>query len=265
MKIFETHAHYDDPAFEEDRDALLRQMHSEGIEYIVNIGCSMENSRYITKMVRDYDFLYGTVGVHPSDIAGLSEADMEELMTLAKQDKILAIGEIGLDYHYEEPSREIQKHWFIRQLQVAKQCQLPVVIHSRDAAADTLDIIKAEHAGATGGVIHCFSYGVEMAREYLNMGYYIGVGGVVTFKNGRKLKEVVEYTPLDRIVLETDAPYLAPVPYRGKRNCSLYLTYVAEEIAALKGIDVETVYNVTFQNAKSLYQEGVSDGKIEQP
>lgn len=253
MKIFDIHAHYDDRAFMGDRDSLLREMHEKGVERIVNIGCSMESSRLITEMVKEYDFLYGTVGVHPDDVRDLTRADMQELAELSRQDKILAIGEIGLDYHYDDIDKESQKRWFVEQLNTAKQEQLPVVIHSRDAAKDTLDIMKAEHAGTTGGVIHCFSYGVELAREYLNMGYYIGIGGVVTFKNGRKLKEVVEYAPLDRIVLETDAPYLAPVPFRGKRNCSLYLQYVAEEIAAIKGMDVEEVYTVTYENAGRMY------------
>ncbi len=254
MKIFDTHAHYDDRAFMEDMDSLLTDMHKKGVERIVNIGCSMESSRLIVQMVKEYDFLFGTVGVHPDDVGNLADADMQELSELSQSDKILAIGEIGLDYHYEDIDKENQKRWFVEQLHIAKQKQLPVVIHSRDAAKDTLDIMKAEHAGTTGGVIHCFSYGVEMAREYLHMGYYIGVGGVVTFKNGRKLKEVVEYTPLDRMVLETDAPYLAPVPFRGKRNCSLYLQYVAEEIAAIKGVDVEEVYTVTYENAMRMYR-----------
>lgn len=254
MNIFETHAHYDDDAFDIDRDTLLCQMNKEGIDYIVNIGCSMQNSRDIVKMIQQYDFLYGTVGVHPSDIEGLTEEDMEELSHLSQQNKILAIGEIGLDYHYDNVVKEQQMHWFIRQLEIAKDRALPVVIHSRDAAKDTLDIMKEHHNGATSGIIHCFSYGVEMAREYLNMGYYIGVGGVVTFKNAKKLKEVVEYTPLDRIVLETDAPYLAPTPYRGKRNCSLYLIHVAEEIAAIKNVSVEEVCQVTYQNGKTVYK-----------
>ncbi len=254
MRIFDTHAHYDDTAFDEDRDALLREMHENGVEYMVDIGCSMPNSRSIVEFVQQYDFLYGTVGVHPEDAGNLTDADLVELEELSKRDKILAIGEIGLDYYYDEGTKDIQKKWFVEQLQLAKRRNLPVVIHSRDAAKDTLDIIKAEHKAETGGVIHCFSYGVEMAREYLNMGYYIGVGGVVTFKNGRKLKEVVDYTPLDRIVLETDAPYLAPVPYRGKRNCSLYLAKVAEEIAAIKEMDVKEVYETTFRNAQSLYR-----------
>ena len=228
-------------------------MHREGIEYIVNIGCSMESSRVIKELVKRYDFLYGTAGVHPEDAGTMTDEDLAELEELCKADKILAIGEIGLDYHYDEPPKEIQKKWFVCQLDLAKRVKLPVVIHSRDAAKDTLDIMKAEHAGQTNGVIHCFSYGVEMAREYLDMGYYIGIGGVVTFKNGRKLKEVAEYTPLNRIVLETDAPYLAPVPFRGKRNCSLYLRYVAEEIAGIKGISTEEVCEATFENAKRLY------------
>ena len=254
MKIFETHAHYDDAAFSEDYDTLLPEMHEKGVEIIVNAGCSMQTSRQITKDVQKYDFLYGTVGVHPEDIVNLKEEDMEELAKLSKEPKILAIGEIGLDYYYGEPEKELQKEWFARQLNVAKEQKLPVVIHSRDAARDTLDIMRAEHTGGCGGVIHCFSYGVEIAKEYLEMGYYIGVGGVVTFKNGKKLKEVVDYVPLDRIVLETDSPYLAPVPFRGKRNCSLYLSYVAEEIAAIKQIPVEEVYEATFQNAKQMYK-----------
>ena len=254
MRIFDTHAHYDDRAFTEDMDGLLRDMHEKGVERIVNIGCSMKSSKKIAEMVKEYDFLYGPVGVHPDDVGNLTNQDMQMLIDLSKQDKILAIGEIGLDYHYDGIDKDNQKRWFVEQLNIAKQEKLPVVIHSRDAAKDTLDIMKAEHAEITGGVIHCFSYGVEMAREYLNMGYYIGVGGVVTFKNGRKLKEVVEYTPLERIVLETDAPYLAPVPFRGKRNRSIYLQYVAEEIAAIKNVPVEQVYEMTFENAEKMYR-----------
>lgn len=254
MKIFETHAHYDDDWFDGDRDALLKEMQENGIFPIVNIGCSMENSRQVVEMVKKYGGVYGTVGIHPGDIDGLAEKDMEELKELSAVEKILGIGEIGLDYHYENVDRERQKYWFIRQLQVAKEVDLPVVVHSRDAAKDTLDIIKEEHAGKTGGVIHCFSYGTDMAKEYLNMGYYIGVGGVVTFKNAKKLREVVEYAPLEQLVLETDAPYLAPEPFRGKRNCSLYLTYVAEQIAAIKQIKVEEVYETTYHNACELYR-----------
>lgn len=254
MRIFETHAHYDDRAFWEDQDSLLKKMNEKGIEYIVNIGCSMDSSRMITEFVKKYDFLYGTVGVHPDDVNHLTEEDMGELEALSQKDKILAIGEIGLDYHYDDIEKDVQKKWFVRQLDIAKQQKLPVVIHSRDAAKDTLDIMKAEYDGSRGGIIHCFSYGVEMAKEYLNRGYYLGIGGVVTFKNGKKLKEVVEYAPLNQLVLETDSPYLAPVPFRGKRNCSLYLTYVAEEIAGIKQVSVEEVCETTFNNARRLYK-----------
>lgn len=254
MRIFETHAHYDDRAFWKDQDSLLKKMNEKGIEYIVNIGCSMGSSRMITEFVKKYDFLYGTVGVHPDDVNHLTEEDMGELEALSQKDKILAIGEIGLDYHYDDIEKDVQKKWFVRQLDIAKQQKLPVVIHSRDAAKDTLDIMKAEYDGSRGGIIHCFSYGVEMAKEYLNRGYYLGIGGVVTFKNGKKLKEVVEYAPLNQLVLETDSPYLAPVPFRGKRNCSLYLTYVAEEIAGIKQVSVEEVCETTFNNARRLYK-----------
>ena len=254
MEIFDTHAHYDDEAFDEDREELLEKLQEAGVKQIVNIGCSMENSRENVGFVKQFDFMYGTVGVHPNDVGALRDKDIDELAGVSKKDKILGIGEIGLDYYYDDISRDCQKKWFARQLNMAKAVNLPVIIHSREAAQDTLDIMKAEKAGDTGGVIHCFSYGVEMAREYLNMGYYIGVGGVVTFKNGRKLKEVVQYAPLDRIVLETDAPYLAPTPFRGKRNNSSYLSFVAEEIARIKNVDVDRIYEVTFQNGKKLYR-----------
>ena len=164
-------------------------------------------------------------------------------------DKMVAVGEIGLDYYWDEPSRDIQKKWFVRQLELAREVNKPVIIHSRDAAADTLDIMKAEKCHEIGGVIHCFSYSKEMAREYLDMGFYIGIGGVVTFNNAKKVKEVAEYVPLESIVLETDCPYLAPVPNRGKRNSSINLPYVVDEISRIKGIEPDEVINQTYNNA----------------
>ena len=204
--------------------------------------------------MKKYPFVYGAVGVHPSETEELNDNLMDWLKHVSGEKKVVAIGEIGLDYYWKEPDPEIQNHWFVRQLQLAREVKLPVIIHSRDAAQDTLDIMKAEKAGEIGGVIHCFSYGTEMAREYLNMGFYLGIGGVVTFNNGRKLKEVVEYMPLDRIVLETDCPYLSPVPNRGKRNSSLNLPYVAEAISQIKGISPEEVIKITNQNARNLYR-----------
>lgn len=252
--IFDTHAHYDDEAFQEDRDELLNSLSTHGIEAVVNVGASIQTTKNTLELMKKYPFVYGAVGVHPSETEELNDNLMDWLKHVSGEKKVVAIGEIGLDYYWKEPDPEIQKHWFVRQLQLAREVKLPVIIHSRDAAQDTLDIMKAEKAGEIGGVIHCFSYGIEMAREYLNMGFYLGIGGVVTFNNGRKLKEVVEYMPLDRIVLETDCPYLSPVPNRGKRNSSLNLPYVAEAISQIKGISPEEVIKITNQNARNLYR-----------
>ena len=252
--IFDTHAHYDDEAFQEDRDELLNSLSTHGIEAVVNVGGNIKTTKNTLELMKKYPFVYGAVGVHPSETEELNDNLMDWLKHVSGEKKVVAIGEIGLDYYWKEPDPEIQKHWFVRQLQLAREVKLPVIIHSRDVAQDTLDIMKAEKAGEIGGVIHCFSYGIEMAREYLNMGFYLGIGGVVTFNNGRKLKEVVEYMPLDRIVLETDCPYLSPVPNRGKRNSSLNLLYVAEAISQIKGISPEEVIKITNQNARNLYR-----------
>lgn len=252
--IFDTHAHYDDEAFNEDRNALLDSLQSNGIEAVVNIGASIQTTKNTLELMKKYPFVYGAVGVHPSETAELDDNLLNWLKTVSKTPKVVAIGEIGLDYYWEEPGHDVQKEWFVKQLNLARETKLPVVIHSRDAAKDTLDIMKAEHSEDIGGVIHCFSYGVEIAREYLKMGFYLGIGGVLTFNNAKKLKEVVEYAPMDRIVLETDCPYLAPVPNRGKRNSSLNLPYVAEAIARIKHISPEEVVEITSRSAKQLYR-----------
>ena len=254
--IFDTHAHYDDEDFDGDRYELLESMKDNGIGTVVNIAATTRSCKTTLELAEKYPFVYGTLGVHPSDCGDMTDADLAWIRDHAAHEKIVAIGEIGLDYYWDNVERDVQKQWFLKQLDVAKETGLPVVIHSREAAQDTLEIIKSEHNGTTGGVIHCFSYGVEMAREYLNMGYYIGVGGVLTFKNGKKLKEVVEYAPMDRLVLETDSPYLAPVPYRGKRNSSLYLPHVVEAMAEIKGMTPEEVIRATTENAKRLYRLG---------
>lgn len=251
--IIDTHAHYDDKAFDEDREALLESLAGHGIEAVVNIGASIQTTKNTLQLMEQYPFVHGAIGVHPSESAELDENLMTWLKEVSGTPKVVAIGEIGLDYYWDEPEREIQKHWFIRQLSLAREVKLPVVIHSRDAAKDTLDLLNEQKAGEIGGVIHCFSYGVEMAREYLNMGFYLGIGGVLTFNNAKKLKEVVEYMPMDRLVLETDCPYLAPAPNRGKRNSSLNLPYVVKTISGLKGISEEEVIAVTNANAKRMY------------
>lgn len=252
--IFDTHAHYDDKAFTKDRDELLLSLNHHGIEAVVNIGASIKTTKNTLALMERYPFVYGAVGVHPSDTAELNEEWMDWLKEVSSTPKVVAVGEIGLDYYWDEPDRKTQKHWFIRQLSLAREVGLPVVIHSRDAAKDTLDIMKECRAGELGGVIHCFSYGTEIAGEYLDMGFYLGIGGVLTFHNAKKLKEVVAYMPMERIVLETDCPYLAPAPNRGTRNSSLNLPYVAEAIGAMKGIAPEEVIRITNQNAKKMYR-----------
>lgn len=252
--IFDTHAHYDDERFEEDREELLSRLEEQGITHVVNVGASISSSKKTLELIKQYPFIYGSVGVHPNETGELTEEDIDFLKRAALEEKIVAIGEIGLDYYWNEPEREIQKKWFIRQLALAREVRLPVIIHSRDAAQDTLEILKAQKGEEIGGVIHCFSYSAEMAREYLNMGFYLGIGGVITFPNAKKLKEVVEMAPLERIVLETDCPYLAPIPNRGKRNSSFNLPFIAEEIAKMKQIAYDKVIDVTYENAKRLYR-----------
>ena len=252
--IFESHAHYEDKKFDEDREELLNLLPKQGIEYVVNVGSSLGTTRATLELIRQYDYMYGAVGVHPEESAELTEESFEWLRQVTGGDKVVAVGEIGLDYYWDEPAREIQKKWFERQIGLAIEVGLPMIIHSRDAAKDTLDILRACHGEKAGGVIHCFSYGIDMAKAYLDMGFYIGIGGVVTFKNAKKLKEVAEYVPLERILLETDCPYMAPEPHRGKRNSSLYLPHVAEKIAEIKGITAEEVIRVTNENGRKLYR-----------
>ena len=250
--IFETHAHYDDEVFNEDRGQLLAGLPEKGIGRVINVGASIETTRTTLALAEAYDYIYAAVGVHPSDIDGLNEETYSWLKEQTAHPKTVAMGEIGLDYYWDKENHDLQKEWFIRQLDLARKKEKPVIIHSREAAADTMEIMK-EYASGLRGVIHCYSYSAEMAKEYVKMGYYIGIGGVVTFKNAKKLKQVVQEIPLESIVLETDCPYLAPVPYRGKRNSSLYLPYVAEEIAALKGAAAEDVVLQTEENARKLY------------
>lgn len=254
--IFETHAHYDDKAFDKDRDALLKSMPFKGVETIVNVGASFQGVLDTVKLTEQYPFVYGAVGIHPDEVGDLSEEKIRILRRFCDLEKIVAVGEIGLDYYWDKESHDVQKKWFVRQMDLAKETDLPIIVHSRDAAKDTLDIMKAERADNLKGVIHCYSYSKEQAKEYMNMGYYLGIGGVVTFKNGKKLKEVVEYAPLDHLLLETDAPYMAPEPHRGERNCSLYLEYVAETIAEIKRISRQEVIEVTRENARRLFGIG---------
>ena len=252
--IFDTHAHYDDDAFAEDAESLLDSFAKSGSFRIANIGASIEGSRSSIALADKYPFMYAAVGLHPDYAGDWNEASKTELTGLSGNPKCVAIGEIGLDYYYEEPGREIQKKAFAGQLALARELKLPVVIHSRDAAKDTLDLIKESGIAEEGGIMHCFSYPPEVAKESLDLGFYIGIGGALTFKNARKLPDVVSMCPMDRIVIETDCPYMAPVPFRGKRNDSNYLTYVVEKIAEIKDISAEEVMRITYENALKVYR-----------
>lgn len=251
--MIDTHGHYDDKAFDEDREEVLNDLAAHGVYRVINSGSSLESCERTIALMEKYSFVYGSLGIHPCDTAELTEVDMGWLTRQSRLDKCVAIGEIGLDYYWDEPEREVQRKWFVRQLRLAQEVGLPVVIHSRDAAQDTVELMQTEHAEKSGGVIHCYSYSRELARSFLDMGFYIGVGGVVTFKNGRKLKETVEYLPMDRILLETDCPYLSPVPNRGKRNDSRNLRYVVSQIAQIKGLTEAEVERITTENALRLY------------
>ncbi len=256
--IFETHAHYDDERFDNDRDLLIQNLLSGRICDIVNVGASIESTKTTLALAEKYDHVYAAVGVHPSETEELNEEWIAWLKEQANHPKTVAVGEIGLDYYWEkeEEQKKRQTYWFKRQLQLAKEVSLPVIIHSREAAEDTMQILKQFHAQDIPCVIHCYSYSPEMAKEFVKMGFYIGVGGVVTFKNAKKLRETVLQVPLNKILLETDAPYMAPEPYRGKRNDSGKLVYVAEKIAELKGVDVEEVEDVTRRNAEGVFGIG---------
>ncbi|MGN0313013.1 MAG: TatD family hydrolase [Lachnospiraceae bacterium] len=253
--IFETHAHYEDEQYNDDRENLLREIFSAGIGKIVNVGSTMETSRKSVKLAKAYPQIYAAVGVHPSEIDCLTQDSFEELKTMAAQEKVVAIGEIGLDYYWEkdEKVRIQQQQVFRQQLELAREVKLPVIIHSRDAAADTMAILKDEPKRENPGIIHCYSYSPEMAAEFIKLDYYIGVGGVVTFKNARVLKQVVQEIPLERIVVETDCPYMAPEPHRGQRNSSVYLPHIVDKIAEIKGVSGQEVEKITYENACRVY------------
>lgn len=253
--IFDTHAHYDDEAFDGDRRELLLSMEENGVGCIVNACASADGLSKTIALMEEYPFVYGAVGVHPDDADKVTPELIQKIRELSRHEKAVAVGEIGLDYYWHKTKEEHlrQQEAFAAQMEIAREEKLPFMVHSREAAEDTLCMVQEfVKGGMHGGIIHCFSYGKEIAREYLNMGLFLGIGGVITFKNARKLKEVVEYAPLSQLVLETDCPYLSPEPNRGKRNSSLNLPYVAEAIAQIKGVTAGEVIAVTKENAERL-------------
>lgn len=252
MTLFDSHAHLDDDAFAEDRDAVIQRAVAGGVERIVNIGADMESSARSVALAGAYDMIYAAVGIHPHEASRMNPADDALLFEWTKLDKVVAIGEIGLDYYYDHSPRDRQKEAFIRQLDVARQARMPVVIHNRDAHGDTMEILRREGKGLTG-VVHCFSGSQEMADELVKMGWYIGVDGPVTFKNAAKLPDIVRRIPLERLLIETDCPYLTPVPLRGKRNEPAYVKYVARRVADLRDMAWEALAEATAENACRLF------------
>ncbi len=252
MPLFDTHAHFDAEQFDEDRDAVLSALPESGVCLVVNPGCDVPTSRAAVALAEKYPHVYAAVGIHPEECGAVTEADLEELRTLAQQEKVVAIGEIGLDYYWEgNPEREVQRAIFRRQMELAREMKLPVIIHDREAHGDTMAVIL-EYPDVRG-VLHCFSGSPEMAAELLKRGWYLGFDGPITYKNARRAPEVAAITPLDRIVIETDSPYLTPVPYRGKRNDSRYLPYVVEKLAEWKGVTTEEMTRITWENGLRLY------------
>ena len=253
--IFDTHAHYDDEAFEEDRGALIASLAEQGIGRVVNVAADLASVSTSLTLAQQYPFIYAAVGVHPSNVQELTERDYEWLEEKLAAPKAVAVGEIGLDYYWDkEPEVQArQRESFSRQLQLAKKLDKPVIIHSRDAAKDTLDVMAAEGGSQLRAVIHCFSYTKETAREFQKWDYYFGIGGVLTFKNAKKAIEVIREVPIERLMVETDSPYMAPEPFRGRRNSSLYVYRMAEKIAEIKGMPVEDVERITTENGRRLF------------
>lgn len=251
--LIDSHVHLDDIKFDGDRHILIENFKNNNIELVINIGADLKSSVASVDLANKYSNIYAAIGVHPHSAKEVNTMVMEQLKELALNEKVIAIGEIGLDYYYDNSPRDIQRKWFIEQLKLAKELDLPVIIHTRDAMGETFDILKNNQNGNVRGVLHCYSGSLEMALEYIKMGFYISLGGPVTFKNARLVREVAEAVPLDKLLIETDCPYLTPEPYRGKRNEPVYVKYVAEKIAEVKKISYDELVKATNRNTKKLF------------
>ena len=248
---FDTHTHLDDEKFDPDRELVIENLKKEGVSLAVNVGADLTSSKNSIALAEQYDFIYAAVGVHPNEVGEMQDEDLETLADMAKHEKVVAIGEIGLDYHYDEPGRDVQKLWFEKQLHLAQALNMPFIVHDRDAHQDTLELLKK--GGYYNGVMHCFSGSCEMAKILLDLGFYISIAGQVTFKNAPKVKEVAKMVPADRLFIETDSPYLTPEPHRGERNNSANVKFTCAKIAELKGICAEELAKVTLENGKKFY------------
>lgn len=252
--MFDTHAHYDDRKFEKDREDIIYTAHNSGVNYILNVSVDMSSANRSIELANKYNFMYAAIGIHPHEVCKAQKPDIERLYHLAQSNsKVVAIGEIGLDYHYNYSPKQQQIKWFSEQIELAKRINLPIIVHNREAHNDTLEIIKNHGARDCGGVFHCYSGSREMLRTIMNNNMYVSVGGPITFKNARKLVDVVKFIPLDRLLVETDCPYLAPEPFRGKRNDSSLLKFIIEKIAEIRGVSIEKAIELTTENARTLF------------
>lgn len=251
--LFDSHAHYDDNKFDPDRQDVIEKVRQSGVAFIVNAASNIPSSIDSIALAQEYEFIYAAVGVHPQDVEGMNDNVISMLADFAQEPKVVAIGEIGLDYHYDDVPKPLQKHWFARQILLARELKLPVIIHDRESHEDILKIVKREKAKEVGGVFHCFSGSAEMAREVLDNNFYISIGGVATFKNAKKIVDVIRAVPSDRLLIETDSPYLAPEPFRGARNDSSYIRYTAMKVAEIREDSFENIARITCENAKRLF------------
>ncbi|KGG80877.1 hydrolase TatD [Caloranaerobacter azorensis H53214] len=251
--LIDSHAHLDDKRFDKDRDKIIKNLKDNDVSIVINPGVDLASSIKAVALAEEYENIYAAVGIHPHDAKTMDEDTIEVLKSLLKKDKVIAVGEIGLDYHYDFSPRDVQKKWFREQIKLAKEFNLPIIVHDREAHKDVYDILKEEQDGTLRGVLHCFSGSVEMAKEYIKMGFYISFAGPITFKNAKTPREVAKAIDINRILIETDSPYLTPHPHRGKRNEPLYVRYVAAMIAELKGMTTEEVARITAENTKKLF------------
>lgn len=252
--LIDSHAHLDDERFDKDRQKIINSFKEDDIELIINPGADVSSSVKAVSLAEKYDSIYAAVGVHPHEAKTMDDDTIEILRNLAKKEKVVAIGEIGLDYHYDNSPRDIQKKWFREQIKLAKELDLPIIIHDRDAHEDTYEILREENDDKLRGIMHCYQSSLEMSKDFIDMGFFISLAGPVTFKNAKTPKEVAKGVPLDRLLIETDSPYLTPHPHRGKRNEPAYVRYMAGMIAELKGISYEEVVKKTAQNAKTIFE-----------
>ena len=252
MELFDSHAHYNDEKFEEDREEILKEIYRSGVTKLVNAGYSLESSKSTIQIANSHDFIYSTVGISPNDIADYKKEDLKEIENLAKSPKVVAIGEIGLDYYWNKENKDLQKEVFISQIEIANKLNLPIVIHTREAVYDTLEILKNNNCNKKG-IFHCCPFNVDWVREGLKLGFYISFAGPTTFKNSKNAPEIIKMVPLDKMLIETDSPYLSPEPFRGKRNDSRNVKYIAQKIAEVKQIPLEEVAKATCNNAEKIF------------